>query len=375
MNPLRKLEQIGQSVWLDFISRDLVRGGGLRTLVQYDGVTGVTSNPSIFEKAIATGKEYDADIKLFADRGEDAASIYHRLSVKDVQDAADILKPVYDSKKGADGFVSIEVSPGLAFDADASLAEARALWKEIGRENLMVKIPGTRECIPAIRAALAEGININITLLFSRKMYEQVAEAWLSGLEQRSESQSIDKVASVASFFVSRIDTKVDGALEEKLKTASIEERGDLESLRGKVAIANAKLAYQHYKDIVSSERWKRLAAKGARPQRLLWASTSTKNKAYRDVLYVESLIGANTVNTIPPETLDAFREHGHAAATLDAGIPMASDVLARLDKTGISLDKITDALIVDGVEQFSTAADKLLTALEEKRSRLHAAQ
>jgi transaldolase/glucose-6-phosphate isomerase len=375
MNPLRKLEQIGQSVWLDFISRDLVRGGGLRTLIQYDGVTGVTSNPSIFQKAIAQGKEYDADIKLFADRGADAASIFHHLSVKDVQDAASLLKQVYDSKKGADGFVSIEVSPGLAFDAEASLAEARALWKEIGRENLMVKIPGTKECIPAIRAALADGININITLLFSRKMYEEVVEAWLSGLEQRAETQSIDKIASVASFFVSRIDTKVDAALEEKLKTASIEECADLENLRGKIAIANAKLAYQHYKDIVSSERWKRLAAKGARPQRLLWASTSTKNKAYRDVLYVESLIGANTVNTIPPETLDAFREHGHAAATLDTGIPMASDALARLEKAGISLDKITNALIVDGVEQFRAAADTLFAALEEKRGKLRAAQ
>lgn len=278
-------------------------------------------------------------------------------------------------KKGADGFVSIEVSPSLAFDADGSLAEARALWQEIGRENLMVKIPGTKECIPAIRAALADGININITLLFSRRMYEEVAEAWLSGLEQRAESQSIENVASVASFFVSRIDTKVDAALEEKLKTASIEERAELDGLRGKIAIANAKLAYQHYKDIVSSERWKRLAAKGARPQRLLWASTSTKNKAYRDVLYVELLIGANTVNTIPPDTLDAFREHGHAAATLDAGIPVASDALARLEKTGISLDKITEELIADGVEQFRSAADTLFAALEEKRSRLRAAQ
>jgi transaldolase/glucose-6-phosphate isomerase len=285
------------------------------------------------------------------------------------------LKAVYDATDGADGFVSIEVSPALAFDTEASLAEARALWKEIGRENLMVKIPGTKAGIPAIRAATEEGININITLLFARQMYEDVVDAFLSGLEKRAETQRIDRIASVASFFVSRIDTKVDAELDRKASAASDHRRSDIETLRGRVAIANAKLAYQHYKDVVSSDRWKRLSAKGARPQRLLWASTSTKNNAYRDVIYVESLIGPDTVNTMPPETMDAFRDHGNAQLLLDTGIDEAHGVLAALQQTGISLEKITDDLIVDGVEQFKAAADKLFAALNEKRATLRAAE
>jgi transaldolase/glucose-6-phosphate isomerase len=371
MNPLKQLGEFGQSVWLDFLSRELLRSGGLKMLIDRDGLKGMTSNPSIFQKAIAQGADYDDDIRRYAEADEDVGQIFRRLSIKDIQDATDALRPVYDATNGVDGFVSIEVSPYLAWETEATLTEARSLWKEIARPNLMVKIPGTKQGIPAIRAAIGEGININVTLLFSQHMYEEVVEAYIAGLEQLARTQSIEKIASVASFFVSRIDSKADAAIAEKLKSATESERALLENLEGKVAIANAKLAYQYFKKAFSGSRWDKLAAKGAKRQRLLWASTSTKNKTFSDVLYVDELIGPDTVNTIPTETMDAFRDHGHPAATLDSHIGEAHETLEKLGRAGISLDKITDELTVEGVELFAAAADKLYGSLAEKREKI----
>ncbi|MGD0189618.1 MAG: bifunctional transaldolase/phosoglucose isomerase, partial [Rhizomicrobium sp.] len=371
MNPLRQLEQFGQSVWLDFLSRELLRSGELKTLIERDGLKGMTSNPSIFQKAIAHGEDYDADIRRYSEAGEDVGQIFRHLSVKDIQDATDALRPVYDATGGVDGFVSIEVSPYLAYDTAATLDEARSLWAEIGRPNLMVKIPATKQGIPAIRDALSEGINVNITLLFSRAMYEEVVEAYLCGLEALARKRSLAGIASVASFFVSRIDTKVDAGIDEKLKSADLSRRNLLDPLKGKVAIANAKLAYQHFKKAFSGPRWEKLAAKGAKAQRLLWASTGTKNKAYSDVLYVDALIGADTVNTIPTETMDAYRDHGHPAATLDKDIGDAHEAIEHLARGGISLDTITDELTSEGVDLFAAAADTLYAALSDKRAKV----
>ena len=371
MNKLKQLETFGQSVWLDFVSREFLQSGNLERMIDEDGLKGMTSNPAIFEKAFSHGTAYDDDIRRLTDEGCSVGSIFRRLSVADIQNACDALRPVYDSTKGADGFVSIEVSPYIGFETEASIAEARALWKEVGRANLMVKIPGTREGVPAIRQCLSEGININITLLFARSAYEAVLEAHLSALETLSQTGKIDSVASVASFFVSRIDSKVDAELDKRMAQADGDTRKGLESLKGKIAIANAKLAYQHYKEVSASDRWQKLAAKGARPQRLLWASTSTKNKAYPDTLYVDALIGRDTVNTIPPETLDAFRDHGHLAASLDTDMDAARNQLAQLEKFGISLDRITDELVTEGVEKFAEAADQLYAALAGKRAKM----
>ncbi|HEY3776573.1 MAG TPA: bifunctional transaldolase/phosoglucose isomerase [Rhizomicrobium sp.] len=371
MNRVKQLEELGQSVWLDFLSREFLAGDEFRRLISEDGLKGMTSNPSIFEKALSHGTAYDSDIARFASEGCSVATMFRRLSVRDIQTAADALRPIYDRTKGADGFVSIEVSPYIGYDTNASIAEARALWKEIDRPNLMVKIPGTREGVPAIRALLGEGININITLLFARSAYEQVVEAFLSGLETLSQKGRLDSIASVASFFVSRIDSKADAELDNKIAASDGETRARAESLKGKIAIANAKLAYQYYKQVFGSPRWQKLAELGARPQRLLWASTSTKNKSYPDTLYVDTLIGADTVNTMPPETIEAFREHGHLAATLDSNVEEARSELALLDSLGISLDGITDELVSEGVEKFAEAADQLYTVLANKRVKI----
>jgi transaldolase/glucose-6-phosphate isomerase len=371
MNRVKQLEEFGQSVWLDFLSREFLASDEFRRMIAEDGLKGMTSNPSIFEKAISHGTAYDADIEKCVAEGCGVAAIFRRLSVRDIQTATDALRPVYDATRGADGYVSIEVSPYLAYDTEGSIAEARSLWQEIGRPNLMVKIPGTRDGIPAIRTLIGEGININITLLFGRGYYEQVVEAYLAGLETLARSQRLDWIASVASFFVSRIDSKVDAALQKKLADASPQARGELQSLQGKIAIANAKLAYQYYNQTFAGERWEKLAALGAKPQRLLWASTSTKNKAYSDVLYVDSLIGQNTVNTIPRETIEAFRDHGHPAATLESDVEGARSTLAGLEKSSISLDQITDELIAEGVDLFAKAADELYGALAGKRAKL----
>jgi transaldolase/glucose-6-phosphate isomerase len=372
MNPVKALENHGQSVWLDFLARGFVVKGDLQKLIDTDGVKGVTSNPSIFEKAIDSSDEYDSAIAQTLKQGDrPVAELFEHLAVEDIQHAADVLRPVYDHLKGDDGFVSLEVSPYLAMDTKATIAEAQRLWKHVSRKNLMVKVPATAEGLPAIQHLIGEGISINITLLFSRDVYLQVAEAYLAGLEKYIKGGGDPShVASVASFFVSRIDSAVDKQLDERIARANDStEKERLAALKGKVAIANAKLAYQEYKRLFSGPRWEKLKGKGGRPQRLLWASTGTKNKDYSDVLYVEELIGPNTVNTMPPATLDAFRDHGKPRDSLEENIEDARRVLAELERSGISLDAITDELVKDGVKLFADAADKLYGAVAHKRA------
>src|SRR5471030_2843443 len=372
MNPVKALENHGQAVWLDFLASGFVARGDLQKLIDTDGVKGVTSNPSIFEKAIGSSDEYDGAIGTALKGGDrPVAELFEHLAVEDIQHAADVLRPVYDQLKGDDGFVSLEVSPYLAMDTKGTIAEAERLWKDVKRRNLMVKVPATPEGLPAIQHLIGEGISINITLLFSQKVYLQVAEAYLAGLEKYvARGGDPSRVASVASFFVSRIDSAVDKQLDEKIAKANDPtEKERLSALKGKVAIANAKLAYQKYKRLFSGPRWDKLAAKGAKPQRLLWASTGTKNKDYSDVLYVEELIGPDTINTVPPATLDAFRDHGKPRDSLEENIEGARHLLAELEKSGISLDAITADLVKDGVKQFADAADKLYGAVAHKRA------
>ena len=365
VNPLKALLEFGQSPWMDYIRRDLLTSGGLKKMIQEDGLMGMTSNPTIFEKAITGSKDY-ADILESPEAKElDAKGVYEKIAMRDVQDAADIFKGVYQQTKRRDGYVSLEVAPTLANDTQGTLEEARRLWKTVGRENVMIKVPGTREGLPAIRQLLEEGININITLLFAQSVYEEVAEAFLAALEARvKKGQDISHIASVASFFVSRIDSLIDGQIDAKLKTETDpSKRSLLTSLQGKVAIANAKLTYRKYQEIYGGARWKALAAKGAQTQRLLWASTSTKNPKYRDVMYVEELIGADTVDTIPPATFDAFRDHGRVRASLTENVDEAAKVMASLEKAGISMKEVTDKLVVDGVRLFADAFRQLLEA------------
>jgi transaldolase / glucose-6-phosphate isomerase len=372
MNPVKALEQHGQAVWLDFLARGFIAKGELKALIETDGVKGVTSNPSIFEKAIGSSDEYDGPIGKALDKGDlPVAELFERLAIEDIQHAADVLRPVYDSHHGEDGFVSLEVSPYLAMDTKGTISEAERLWKHVHRKNLMVKVPATPEGLPAIEHLIGEGISINITLLFSQAVYLEVAEAYLAGLEKYvAGGGDPSHVASVASFFVSRIDTVVDKELDAKIAQANDPtEKERLAALKGKIAIANAKLAYQDYQRLFSGPRWDRLAAKGAKPQRLLWASTGTKNKAYSDVLYVEELIGPNTVNTVPPATLDAFRDHGRPRDSLEENIEDARHALDDLARSGISLDTITADLVKDGVKQFADAADKLYGAVAHKRA------
>lgn len=365
-NPLVRLAEFGQSPWFDFISRDIIESGELARLVKDDGLKGVTSNPAIFEKAVSSGTAYDAFIRENAAISKDAVDLYEKLAVRDVQDAADILREVYGATDAGDGFVSLEVSPHLAFDTEKTIAEARRLWQMVDRPNLMVKVPATPEGIPAIEQLIADGININVTLLFSQAAYRDVAHAYVAGLKRRSDAgEDVSRVASVASFFVSRIDTLVDKQIEEKLASAEGDEKERLESLRGNVAVANAKLAYQAYLEIFSGEVWEALAAKGARPQRVLWASTGTKNKDYSDVLYIDELIGPDTVNTIPPATWDAFRDHGTVAQTLTEGVDEARQTLADLASAGISLDAATDQLLAEAVKLFVDPFDKMIAAVE----------
>ena len=365
-NPLVRLAEFGQSPWFDFISREIIESGELARLVKDDGLKGVTSNPAIFEKAVSSGTAYDEFIRANAAAAKDAVDLYEKLAVRDVQDAADILRGVYDATDGADGFVSLEVSPHLAFDTEKTIAEARRLWQMVDRPNLMVKVPATPEGIPAIEQLIADGININVTLLFSQAAYRDVANAYVAGLKRRSDAgEGLGRVASVASFFVSRIDSLVDKQIEEKLASAEGDEKERLESLRGNVAVANAKLAYQAYLEIFSGAEWEALAAKGARPQRVLWASTGTKNKDYSDVLYIDELIGPDTVNTIPPATWDAFRDHGTVAQTLTEGVDEARQTLADLAAAGISLDAATDQLLAEAVKLFVDPFDKMIAAVE----------
>ena len=372
VNPLKELLKHGQSVWLDYIRRNLITSGELKRLIEKDGLRGMTSNPSIFEKAIAGSTDYTDFLNSLKGRTDlDAKARYEMLAIRDIQDATDLMRPVYDSAKRKDGFVSLEVSPYLANDTEGTIAEARRLWKTVNRENVMIKVPGTPEGLPAIKQLVSEGMNINITLLFSQQVYEQVAEAYIAGLEQyAAKGGDLSKVASVASFFISRIDTLIDSIVSEKLKnTTDSAQQAMLKSILGKVAIANGKLTYESYQKIFSGPRWEALAKKGAQTQRVLWASTSTKNPNYRDVLYVEELIGKDTVNTIPPATLDAFREHGKVRESLSEGVDAARQSMATLAKVGISMKEVTDKLTKDGVKLFADAFDQLLAAVEKSSS------
>jgi len=372
MNALKALTDHGQAVWLDFLSRGFIAKGGLKKLVDDDGLRGVTSNPAIFEQAIGRSDEYDTAIaRMLAAEDRSVGEIFEALAVEDIQEATDVLRPVYDATRGADGFVSIEVSPYLASDTQGTVDEAKRLWHAIGCKNLMIKVPGTPAGLPAIRELIAGGINVNITLLFAQAMYEQVVEAYLAGLEAlAAKGGDISQIASVASFFVSRIDTAVDKLLDDKIAQVNDpDEKARLSALKGKVAVANAKLAYQRCRRLFAGARWHALAAKGAKTQRLLWASTGTKNKAYSDVLYVEELIGPDTVNTMPIATMDAFRDHGRLADKLTENVADAQRVLGDLGRAGISLDAVTDKLVEDGVRLFAEAADKLFGAVAQKRS------
>ena len=368
-NPVKDLQRYGQSIWLDYIRRNLLTSGELKKLIDEDGLRGMTSNPAIFEKAIVGSTDYTDLLQSLAQKHDlDAKARYEVLAIRDIQDAADFLRPVYDATRRRDGYVSLEVSPYLARDTNGTLDEARRLWKAVARENVMIKVPGTAEGIPAFQQLIGEGININVTLLFAQEVYEKVAEAYIAGLEQLSATGGdVSKMASVASFFISRIDTLVDSKVNEKLKAKpDAQQEALLKGILGKVAIANGKLTYQKYLQIFSGPRWEKLAARGAQTQRVLWASTSTKNPAYRDVIYVEELIGKDTVNTVPPATLDAFREHGRVRESLTENIESAKQTMSDLAKVGISMKEVTDQLTVEGVKLFADAFDKLLEAVEK---------
>jgi transaldolase/glucose-6-phosphate isomerase len=368
-NPLKALLDYGQSMWLDYIRRDLITSGSLKKMIEDDGLRGMTSNPSIFEKAIAESSLYDDILKSLASRNDlDTKARYEQIAIRDIQGAADILRPVYESSKFRDGYVSLEVSPLLALKTQETIDEARRLWKAVNRENVMIKIPGTTEGLPAIRQAIGDGINVNVTLLFAQEVYEQVAEAYISGLEDLTKrGGNLKKMAGVASFFISRIDTLVDSLIEDKLKSSTDpKQQALLKSLLGKVAIANGKLTYQRYEGIFSGPRWQALAAQGAQTQRVLWASTSTKNPAYRDVMYVEELIGPDTVDTMPPATIDAFRDHGRLRNSLSEDVAGAQSVMDNLAKAGISIKEVTTKLTADGVKLFADAFHKLLAAVEK---------
>jgi transaldolase / glucose-6-phosphate isomerase len=368
-NPLKALLSYGQSMWLDYIRRDLITSGKLKTMINDDGLRGMTSNPSIFEKAIADSHLYDDMLKSLGSRADlGATSRYEQIAIRDIQDAADVLRPVYQSSEFRDGYVSLEVSPLLALETQKTIDEGRRLWKAVNRENVMIKVPGTAEGLPAIRQLIGEGININVTLLFAQEVYEEVAEAYIAGLEDLAKrGGNLKKMAGVASFFISRIDTLVDSMIEGKLKTTKdAQTQTLLKSLLGKVAIANGKLTYQRYQRIFSGPRWEALASKGAQTQRVLWASTSTKNPAYRDVMYVEELIGADTVDTMPPATVDAFRDHGRLRNSLVEDVAGAQKVMDDLAKAGVSIKEVTTRLTADGVKLFADAFHQLLAAVEK---------
>ncbi len=373
-SPLRELGRLGQSLWYDNIHRGLLRSGELARMVREDGIVGVTSNPTIFDKAIGEGGEYDEQILALAAQGYGVEESYEALVTEDIRQAADVLRPVYEATAGRDGYVSLEVSPELAYDAEATVEAVRRLWRLLDRPNVMVKIPGTRQGLPAIQRCLMEGMNINVTLLFSVRRYEEVVEAYIRALEERArQGQPLDGIASVASFFVSRVDTLVDRLLEERALEAgpAAEEAA---SLLGRAAVANAKLAYERFQALYAGERFRALAARGARPQRLLWASTSTKDPRYSDVKYVEELIGPDTVNTVPQVTLDAFRDHGRVAPTLTAGLEEAKEIIARLARLGIDMEAVAQELERQGVELFAESYRRTLASLAEKRARLLAA-
>jgi transaldolase len=368
-NPLLELQSLGQSIWIDFISRGMISSGELKRLIEEDGVSGVTSNPSIFEKAITRSDDYDEAIRDLTLQGRTIDEIYQSMTVEDIQMVADLLRPTYDRTDGQDGFVSLEVSPALAHDTQGTIHEARLLWSLVDRPNAMIKVPATREGIPAIRQLTGEGINVNITLLFGLPRYREVVHAYLDGLEIRArKGSSLKQVASVASFFLSRIDVLLDPLLEKKKSAAG--SQADIASpLQGQAAIASAKIAYQLYKEMFNNERFEELANQGARPQRLLWASTSTKDPMYSDTKYIEPLIGSETINTLPVETLDAYRDHGQPRLSLEQNISRAYHVLNKLSVVGIDLDQVTQQLEDEGVEKFVAALNRLMLALKGKQA------
>lgn len=369
MNPLLTLSSLGQSVWYDNIQRSMLSSGMLQRLVEDDDLKGVTSNPSIFEKAINGSSDYDDALATLRSDDPNATSreLFFSLAIEDIQAAADILRPVYDASNGKDGMISLEVGPDLAHDTDGTIAEGRELWERVNRPNLMIKVPATREGLGAIQTLIADGININVTLLFSTQRHQEVMDAYLSGLEARLKAgQPINKIASVASFFISRVDSAIDDMLDNA-KTEDESLRKKANSLKGKIAIANAKVSYQNYKEVFGSERFQQLHEAGAQTQRLLWASTGTKNPNYSDVLYVETLIGPDTVNTMPPATFDAVRSHGHPHLTLEHGVDLARFQINMLPEVGIDLDSVTEELEIQGVDVFAKSFDTLLEAIDNK--------
>ena len=368
-NPLKQLATLGQSIWLDYIRRDLIASGELRRLIEEDGLRGMTSNPSIFEKAIAESNLYDKDIHNMALKKMDVKTIYESLSQRDVQNAADVFKSVYEKTDGKDGYVSLEVNPHLAHDTKGTIEEARRLWAALNRPNVLIKVPATSDGLPAIRQLISEGINVNVTLLFGLPRYRQVAESFIAGLEARADQgKPVNHIASVASFFLSRIDTLVDPLVEKFLDPGG-KKTEIAKKVHGQVAISSAKAAYQIYKEIFGSNRFKKLADEGARVQRLLWASTSTKNPDYSDVKYIEELIGSDTVNTVPLETIDAYRDHGDPQLRLEQDVKEANWIMARLPELGISIDKVTQQLENEGVKKFDEPFDKLMETLTKKSS------
>jgi transaldolase len=367
MNPLQRLRDSGQSVWLDFIDRGFLRSGELERQIREDGIAGMTSNPTIFEKALAEGTEYDDQIRATAGHLT-AEALFEVIATTDVRDACDIFRSTYDRTGGADGYVSIEVSPGAANNAEATVTEARRLWKAVDRPNVMIKVPGTREGATAVRRLTAEGVNVNITLLFAIEAHARVIDAYMKGLEESDGAhRQVGSLSSVASFFVSRVDTEVDKRLDALIPILSATDRARAERLRGMAAIANAKLAYRLFHREFSTPRWAALRERGARVQRPLWASTSTKNPKYRDVMYVEQLIGPHTVNTMPPATVEAFRDHGVVERTVDSSLDEAERVLADLEAFGISVREVTDKLLVDGLASFQKSYDAVIAGLEAK--------
>jgi len=361
-NKVKQIHSFGQSIWLDFIDREIMTTGKLQKLIDEDGIRGVTSNPAIFEKAITSSSDYDADIRSLSDGDKTNEEIFFGLAIKDIQNATDMFKGVYEESDHVDGYVSLEVSPFLALDTEGTAKQAEQLWKEVDRKNVMIKIPGTKPGLAAIRESIGKGININVTLLFGLPRYEEVTEAYISGLENHlAAGHHIGHIASVASFFLSRIDVLVDPMLDDK----------GLGDLKGEVAIASAKKAYEIYKRVFSGERWEKLAAQGAKPQRLLWASTSSKNPAFKDTKYVEALIGADTVDTVPLETIEAFRDHGIAADTLEEGLDAATEALEKLKEAGIDIDKITQQLEDEGIDKFNKPFEKLLNAIESQKTKV----
>jgi transaldolase len=368
---LHELHAAGQSLWLDYIDRRMLFNGDLERRIREDALTGMTSNPTIFEKALAEGEAYDTTLAA-ADAGLSPWELFELVETEDVRRACDLFMPVYEATGGQDGYVSIEVSPGVAEDPDATIAEGKRLWASVDRPNVMIKVPGTESGAVAVRELITAGVNVNITLLFSIEAHRRVIEAYLDALDARvAAGQPVDHVASVASFFVSRVDSEVDKRLDTILRQLPEDRQGHVASLKGKAAIANAKLAYRLFQEQFSGDRWAALRAKGARVQRPLWASTSTKNPAYRDVLYVEQLIGPDTVNTLPPATLEAFRDHGEVARTVDAGVDEAERVLADLTALGVAMPEVTEKLLTDGLASFQKSFDGLLAGIEKKMASL----